>query len=440
VMRIPEAVQKIMAALEGAGYAAHCVGGCVRDSLLGRTPGDWDVTTSALPEQVLTLFGEGAIPTGLRHGTVTVRSEQGPVEVTTHRKDGDYLDCRRPSTVDFSASLEEDLARRDFTVNAMALDLRGRLTDPFGGREDLQRRVLRCVGDPESRFREDGLRIIRGLRFAAQLGVAVEEETAAAIERCRGLLGHIAAERLETELTKLLCGEYVLEVLLAWPEVLGVILPELLPAVGFDQRNRHHCYDLWEHTARVVAGVPADAVLRWSALLHDVGKVDTFTLDENGQGHFRGHGEHSYALAERALERLRMDHARRDEILALVRWHDAIPEPTERGVRRALCRHGEERLRRLLCLQRADNLAQAPAYRDRQQQLDQVEALLEAVLREEQCFSLAKLAVKGNDLLAVGMKGKAIGDMLQMLLNRVVDGDLPNQRDVLLQAAEEMRE
>ena len=439
-MTIPPPIQDIMRALEGAGHSAHCVGGCVRDTLLGRTPGDWDVTTSARPEAVMALFGDRAVPTGLLHGTVTVRTEAGGVEITTHRREGAYLDHRRPSTVDFSASLEEDLARRDFTVNAMAVDLRGILTDPFGGRRDLAAGVLRCVGEPERRFREDGLRIIRALRFAAQLDFVPAPETAAALRRCGHLLRLQAAERLEGELTRLLCGRRPLPVLLDYPLVLGEAVPELLPAVGFDQRNRHHCYDVWEHTARSVALAPPDPALRWTMLLHDLGKPETFSLDERGEGHFRGHGERSFRIAGAVLERLRAGRRLREAVLPLVRWHDAPLSATERGIRRALRRFGEEGLRRLIAVQRADNLAQAPAWRSRQAHLDQVETMLDLALREGQCFSLGQLAVDGRDLLALGLTGRQVGETLRRLLDEVVEGRLPNDKGLLLAAAEEMRE
>ena len=435
-MTIPDHVQDTLRRLEAAGHTAHCVGGCVRDTLLGRVPHDWDVTTSALPEAVAALFPR-CIPTGLRHGTVTVLTGGGPLEVTTHRKDGAYLDGRRPSAVDFSASLEEDLARRDFTVNAMALDLRGHLTDPFGGREDLAAGLLRCVGDPEARFREDGLRVVRGLRFAAQLGFSLEPETAAATRRCRSLLKKIAAERLEAELSRLLRGPALLPVLLDYPEVLGVMVPELLPTVGFDQRNVHHCYTVWEHSARAAAAVPPDPVLRWAMVLHDIGKPAVFSLGEDGQGHFYGHAQESARLAARGLQRLKMARAPRDAILTLVRWHDYPLDPQPKRIRRALGRFGEETFRRLIAVQRGDNLAQAPAFRDRQARLDAVEAALEAVIAEGQCFSLAQLAVNGRDLADLGLRGRAIGAALQFLLEEVVDGRLPNDRAALLSAVKE---
>ena len=235
----------MLEALEAAGCEAWCVGGCVRDLRLGRTPGDWDVTTNALPEQTLALFGDRATPTGLQHGTVTVRTPERAVEITTFRRDGDYRDHRRPEQVTFTTSLQEDLSRRDFTVNAMAMDLRGTFRDPFGGTADLEAGILRCVGEPDRRFREDALRMMRGLRFAADLAFSIEPRTAEGIHRCAALLAQIAPERIQVELTKLLTGRGAAEVLRAYPDVLGVFWPEILPMVGLDQRNRHHCYDVW---------------------------------------------------------------------------------------------------------------------------------------------------------------------------------------------------
>ena len=387
--RLPEAVREILEKLESAGYEAWCVGGAVRDLLLGREPGDWDAASSAPPEAVLDLFGADALPTGLRHGTVTVKTAGGRgVEVTTFRCDGTYSDRRRPDRVTFTSSLEEDLARRDFTVNAIALSRRGELADPFGGRADLAGRVLRAVGEPERRFGEDALRILRGLRFASRLGFALETGTAAALRRCAPLLGEIAPERVREELTGILCGEHVLEVLLAYPDVLGAVLPEILPCVGFDQHSVYHCYDVWEHTARAAAAVPPVPVLRWAMLLHDLGKPDAFFLDAEGRGHFHGHWRKSVEHSRAILDRLRFDNHSRQTILTLVERHDCELPLSEKSVRRNLARYGEEALRLLLEVKRADNLAQAEQYRDRQVLIRQWEDLLAMVLAEGGCFSL----------------------------------------------------
>ena len=344
----PAQVSAILERLEQAGFAAYAVGGCVRDTLLGRVPQDWDVATSARPEQTAALFAGRSIPTGLQHGTVTVRQEGLSVEVTTFRADGPYSDHRRPDAVYFSDSLAEDLCRRDLTVNAMAMDRRGVLTDLHGGREDLRRGLLRCVGEPDRRFDEDALRIMRTLRFASVLGFTVEERTAAALHRRAPLLGSIAAERLLSEMDRLLCGRYVLPVLLAYPDVLGVFLPELLPCVGFDQRNRHHLYDVWGHTSRAVAAVPPEPVLRWTMLLHDVGKPPCFTVDDRGVGHFYGHPKVSAELAETACRRLRMDKRTAHQVVTLVQWHDRDIPRTEKAIARAVHQLGEGTFRQLL--------------------------------------------------------------------------------------------
>ena len=437
---IPGPVREILETLEAAGHRAWCVGGCVRDALLGRIPEDWDVTTAARPEETMALFGGRAVPTGLRHGTVTVRTAAGGVEVTTLRRDGAYRDHRRPESVTFTDSLEEDLRRRDFTVNALTLDLRGTLQDPLGGRADLAAGVLRCVGDPDRRFDEDALRILRGARFAAQLGFAIHPDTAAAIHRNRALLGDIAPERIWTELKKLMTGAHAAEVLRAYPDVIGVFWPEVLPMVGFDQRNRHHCHDVWEHTLHALAAVPPEADLRLTVLLHDIGKPNCFTVDEKGQGHFYGHPAESARLAGEMLRRLRADNATTETVVRLVTWHDKNIPRTRSGVARALGKLGERDLRRLLDVKRADNLAQAPEYRSVQGEIDKAEAILDQLLAESACVSLRQLAVNGRDLLALGLSGPAVGRILRTLLDAVLDETLPNQRAALLAAAQNYKE
>ncbi len=437
---IPAPVRDILETLEAAGHRAWCVGGCVRDALLGRAPEDWDVTTAARPEETMALFGDRAVPTGLRHGTVTVRTAAGGVEVTTLRRDGAYRDHRRPESVTFTDSLEEDLRRRDFTVNALAVDLRGTLQDPLGGRADLAAGVLRCVGDPDRRFDEDALRILRGARFAAQLGFAIHPDTAAAIHRNRALLGDIAPERIWTELKKLVTGAHAAEVLRAYPDVIGVFWPEVLPMVGFDQRNRHHCHDVWEHTLHALAAVPPEVELRLAMLLHDIGKPNCFTVDEKGQGHFYGHPAESARLAGEMLRRLRADNATTETVVRLVTWHDKNIPRTRSGVARALGKLGERDLRRLLDVKRADNLAQAPEYRAVQGEIDKAEAILDQLLAEGACVSLRQLAVNGRDLLALGLSGPAVGRILRTLLDAVLDETLPNQRAALLAAARNYKE
>lgn len=435
--QIPAYVRESMLRLEAAGYPAYCVGGGVRDLLMGRTPQDWDVATAAPPEAVLELFAPESFPTGLRHGTVTVRAGGKSVEITTFRRDGTYSDSRHPDTVTFTDSLEEDLSRRDFTVNAIAMDARGEIQDPFGGREDLACELLRCVGEPERRLTEDALRIMRGLRFAAVLSFAVDGETEEAMRSCRDGLQRIAPERILSELERLILGPSAGEILLAYPDILGAVLPEILPAVGFWQHNKHHCFDVWEHSVRAMEAAPRDRLIRWTLLLHDLGKPDTFTRGEDGVGHFYSHGRRGEELAEQICRRLRMDSVSRETICRLVRIHDVEIPLTEKGIRRILRKLGEEDLRRLLQVKRCDNLAQHPAYLDRQAWLNQLEALLDLVLREDQCFSLAQLAVKGNDLLAIGMQGKEIGDTLNRLLDLVVEGKAENDKELLMTCVRE---
>lgn len=434
---IPREVCAVLQTLERAGHEAYIVGGCVRDILMGKPPHDWDVTTSALPEETMALFDHFAIPTGLRHGTVTVRSGKTACEVTTFRTDGDYPDHRHPAAVTFTRSLREDLQRRDLTVNAMAMDVHGTLHDPFGGQADIRRRVLRCVGEPERRFQEDALRILRTLRFSATLGFAIEADTHRSLRERRDDLRYVAAERVREELTKLLCGAEVLRVLLEDPQVLGVVLPEILPCVGFDQHNRHHCYDVWGHTAHAVAVAPSDPVLRWAMLLHDLGKPSCFTLDDRGVGHFHGHHRPSAEMAETVCRRLRFDRAAAQQICMLVRYHDRPIPLTERAIRRAMNQLGVEGLRQLCAVKRADNLAQHPGYRGRQREINEGEAIMDELLRKDACFSLKQLAVNGWDMAALGLEGPAIGQMLQTLLEAVMDGAADNDRDALLALAKE---
>lgn len=437
---LPKFVQAVLRRLETAGQEAWCVGGCVRDSLLGRMPEDWDVATSALPEQTMALFGTQAQPTGLRHGTVTVTLEGSRVEVTTFRVDGAYHDHRRPDQVTFTRSLEEDLRRRDFTINAMACNLHGELQDPFHGREDLAAGVLRCVEEPVRRFEEDALRIMRGLRFASGLGLQVEAETAAGIHHCAPLLAQIVPERIAKELMGLLVGDRADAVLREYPDVIGVFWPEILPMVGFDQRNRHHCYDVWEHTLHAMAYTPPDPIVRCTILLHDIGKPKSFTLDAEGHGHFRGHPLVSRDLADGMLRRLKVSNAFRETVTRLVEWHDRGICQDERSLRRALRTLGETDLRRLLVIKRADNLAQDPAFHQRQAELDWAESTLARLLKDHVCISLHDLSVNGKDLTEMGMRGPEVGSMLETLLSRVVDGELPNDSAVLLDTARQLRD
>lgn len=429
----PPHVAGVLRRLRDAGHAAYAVGGCVRDCMMGLAPVDYDVATSATPEEILRVFaGERVVETGVKHGTVTVLTDGAGVEVTTFRVDGTYSDARRPDAVTFTPSLPADLARRDFTVNAMAYDEReGLLIDPYGGAADVERRVIRCVGDPDTRFQEDALRILRALRFAAVLDFSIEAETAAALRRNAPLLEMVSAERVNIELCKLLCGKNARAVLLEYGDVLGVPIPEILPMQGFDQHNPYHIYDVWGHTAAAVGSAPPAVVLRLAALLHDVGKPPTFTLDEGG-GHFYGHAKQSAEMADAILRRLRFDTATRERVVLLVREHCGF-ELTERAVKRALNRLGPEAYFELAALMRADNLAQSPALRHRQAWIDEMEQLGREILEQEACFSLKDLSVRGDDLIAAGYApGPALGAALKLLLDAVIDGRAANEKAALL--------
>ena len=431
---IDPAAKRALELLRAAGHEAWLVGGCVRDLLMGDTPHDWDITTSALPEETKAVFsGFKTIDTGLKHGTVTVLIDGAPLELTTYRVDGEYSDNRHPGQVSFTRSLGEDLLRRDFTMNAVVYDPAVGIADPYGGRADISLGLIRCVGEPEKRFREDGLRILRALRFSAVLGFEIEKSTAAAVHGERELLKNISAERVREELTKLLCGKNAGAVLRQYADVLAVPVPEITPMAGFEQHNVHHCFDVWEHTIAAVESAPPEPVLRWAALLHDVGKPGTFSLDEEGVGHFYGHAPRSAEIADEIMSRLRFDNGSRERIVALVRHHDGPLEADAKFIRRRLNKLGEQGFFELLALCRADNMAQAPEYRYRQRHYDQVEAIARDILAGDSCFTLKDLAVNGRDLMALGYKGRDIGRALDMLLEAVMDERAENEKAALLE-------
>ncbi len=434
---LPSYVEAALSRLHQAGFEAWIVGGCVRDALLGRVPEDFDLTTSARPEQIQAVFSECRLhDTGIRHGTVTVVLEGEPLEITTYRVDGSYSDARHPDGVTFTSSLKEDAARRDFTINAMAYAPQKGLQDFFGGQADLKEGILRCVGEPEKRFREDALRILRALRFASVLGFSLEEGTADAVHRCKEQIKEVSVERISVELEKLLCGKNAGSVLLTFPDVFGVILPELLPMVGFCQHNSHHCYDLLTHTAVSVDAAPPRFPLRLAMLLHDVGKPECFSMGEDGEGHFYGHAHRSMELAEEILKRLRIRRKTREEVCQLIRYHDAVLPLEPKLLRRWLSKLGEELFWELLAVQRADTMALAPSFCTRKEALDRVEESMHSILAETPCLRVRDLAVGGRELLAMGFSGKVIGETLQNLLQFVQDGVIVNEKNAILQFIE----
>ena len=434
-IRIPAGAEQILHRLEEKGFEAYVVGGCVRDSLLGREPHDWDITTSATPQQVKQIFPR-TVDTGLKHGTVTVLLDREPYEVTTYRIDGDYLDGRHPSGVTFTRNLREDLQRRDFTINAMAYsDSRG-LQDCFGGLADLEKGLIRAVGDPEKRFGEDALRIMRAVRFAAQLGYAVEEETLRAMKALAPTLSRISAERIAAELEKLLVSPHPEMIRMAWESgITAVVLPEFDRCMETTQNNPHHCYSVGEHTIHSLMEARRDRILRLAMLLHDFGKPACKTTDDKGIDHFYGHPEKSAALANQILRRLKYDNDTRRAVVRLVRFHDRKVRLTKPGVRKAVMEIGEDLFPLFLEVKDADLYAQSLYQRqEKVEEMAEIRRLYAQILEAGDCLSLRDLAVSGDDLIAAGMQpGKELGRVLQDMLRDVVDVPAHNDRDYLLQ-------
>ncbi len=436
LIKAPSGALSLLERLENAGFSAYIVGGCVRNALLGITPDDFDITTSARPEETEKVFSElRTVETGIKHGTVTVILDGEPYEITTFRADGEYSDGRHPESVSYSDNLETDLARRDFTVNAMAYSPKRGLIDIFGGRKDLENRVLRAVGDPSERFTEDALRILRALRFASVYGFKIEKETAASAKRLAKRISLLSGERVFSELKKLLMGDFCEQVLLEFPEIIYEALPELRPSVGFDQHSPHHVYDVYTHSVKAAAYSPKDASLRLSALLHDVGKPETFAIGKDGAGHFYGHSEASVRLAEQALLRLKADNCTLSTVRTLIKYHDTVLPTDEKSVKRWLNKLTPNGLLQLLELKRADNMAQvleperSEICQNRLAGYGEIRTAIEKINAEDACFSLKQLAVNGDDLAELGVpRSKEMGKALSLILEAVISGEVKNTR------------
>lgn len=432
---MPNGAALILAMLKRCGFDAYVVGGCVRDSLLGLKPKDWDICTSALPEQVEDIFKDNRIiETGLKHGTVTIVMDDGQYEVTTFRTDGAYSDCRRPDNVTFVRNVEDDLARRDFTINALAYDGNGQLIDLYGGTYHLEQGIISCVGNSDDRFNEDALRIMRALRFASVYGFKIADETAVAIHKNAKLLNNIAVERINVELCKLLCGKGALQILLDYNDIIATIIPEFKPCIGFDQNNRYHQYTVYDHIAHAVDNYKGvDITVKLALFFHDIGKPTCYTEDENG-GHFHGHGIPSRDIAEQILQRLRFDNKTQKDVTELVLYHDSVIEPTPKTVKRWLNKIGEEQLLRLLDIRMADILAHAEGTQEsRIKRCVAVRELMNSIISEEQCFAIKDLLIRGADILNLGVpQSKLVGEILNHLLDRVISGELDNKREVLI--------
>lgn len=432
-MQIPQKAETVFELLEKNAYECYLVGGCTRDMLMGKQSHDIDITTNATPEEIKEVFRSyHTLSIGEKHGTVTVMLEGEPIEITTYRKESAYSDGRHPDSVAFTRSINDDLSRRDFTVNAIAYSPNKGIVDPFGGHSDIKSKVLRCVGNPAERFREDSLRILRGLRFASTLGFTVDYETEKAMYTCRELISIVSPERIFTEISKLLCGKNAGKVISRYSDILSVALPEIKEMKGFDQHNFHHIYDVLGHTARVVDSVYPAVYLRLAALFHDCGKPDCFSIDENGVGHFYSHASISARKTDEALKRLRCDNATREKVVKLVKIHDTPIEPDSRVIKKKLQKYGEEVFFDLIKLQRADNMGLSPDFLYRQETYNKLEETARQIIEENQCFSLKDLAINGNDMLELGLRGKDIGLALDELLKAVIDEKCENDKESLL--------
>lgn len=438
---IPSYCKKVINLLQNCGFEAYIVGGCVRDSLMGKTPNDYDVTTNATPQEMLECFkGQRVVETGLKHGTVTVVIDNQNIEVTTYRIDGEYQDNRHPKSVNFTKNLKEDLKRRDFTVNALAFNEKSGLVDLFDGEKDIKKGIIKCVGEPDKRFSEDGLRILRALRFSSVLGFEIDEETAKSIHKNKNLLKNISVERIFVEFKKLLCGKNAENVLLKFKDVIAVFIPEITPCFDFDQHTKYHCYDIYTHIIKTVSSIAPEEKLRLSAFFHDIGKPQVYFTDENGVGHFYGHNKSSKKITRDVLDRLKCDNETKNFVLEMVYYHDVDVVTTEKAVKRFLNKTSPEFLRQLIEIKRADAAAHAPQYRDREEYLNALLSILEKIENEKQCFSLKDLDLNGSDLIENGfVEGEQIGKVINYALESVINGEVKNKKDELIKLVIEKR-
>lgn len=439
-IKIPSGANEIIHTLQDKGYEAYLVGGCVRDSILKRTIHDYDITTSATPDEMLEIFkGKRIIETGLQHGTITIIIDGEPYEVTTYRIDGNYSDNRRPDKVTFTKSLKEDLKRRDFTINAMAYNDEVGLVDPFNGMEDIKYHKIQCVGKPEDRFAEDALRILRAIRFASQLSFVLEPNTDYVLHKMYQNLENISVERINSEFCKIAASSNFCVQMVLYSDVLSLFIPEIKDMFGFQQNNPYHMYDVWNHTVHAIEYCESDdLVTRLAVFFHDIGKPHCYQDGEDGIRHFKGHGRVSADMTDKIMKRLRFDNDTREKVVQLVYYHDATFEVGKKYVKRWLNKIGEEQFRRLLNVRRADIKAQADINQETKlQKIDNIGYILEEVLQDDECFSLKDLAVNGKDLITIGYKpGKEIGNVLNCLLQLVIEGIYPNEKDELLKYVE----
>ena len=437
-INLPDDIQEIMSVIREYGATSYVVGGCVRDSILGREPHDWDICTPALPGELLVEFeekGYRVIPTGLQHGTITVNLNGNNYEITTFRRDGDYSDGRHPDTVEFTSDLIYDLERRDFTINAMAYNPEEGLVDPFNGCRDIQNRIIRCVGNPDDRFQEDGLRILRALRFSCQLNFVIDETTGRAMLDNKELISNVSMERINTEFIKIINAEYVFSFpFYSYNKIISQFIPEVVPMVSFDQHNPYHYLDVFAHSCQVLTICRiynADLITKLAAFFHDIGKPHCYQDDKNGIRHFKGHGKISADMTDVIMCRLKFDNDTREKVVQLVYYHDSSFGVGKKYVRRWLNKIGTEQFKRLLVLRRADIMGHSELQRDEKiQKLNAVEKCLEAVLEEKPAFSIKDLEINGEDIMKYMLmdEGPQVGYWLKHILELVIDGKVKNDR------------
>ncbi len=432
-IKLPSEVKLILNHFKESGYEAFCVGGAVRDSLMGNEPGDWDITTNATPDETANIFKNyKIIETGIKHGTVTVIIDKKPYEITTYRIDGEYEDNRHPGNVIFTRNLKDDLARRDFTVNAIAYNPDAGIVDFYDGQSHIYNSIIKTVGDPDKRFNGDGLRIMRALRFAATLGFEIDCETASAIHRNKDLLKNISAERINIELSKLVCGKNAFNILMEYPDVLSVVIPEIAPAISFKQYGKKHAYNVWEHICHTVDTIPSDRILRLTMLLHDLGKVPTHALNDKGDSTFKKHAPIGGEMAREILTRLKFDKKTINRVSFLVSYHDFEPTESKIELKHHLKTKTPDDIRTLLVIKKSDRGALSESYRDISEATAQTLRWLDEIERNNECCTINQLAVNGNDLIAQGITGEKVGETLNYLLDSVIEEKVTNDKSALL--------
>ena len=433
MIKFDERANKAVEMLQQSGFEAFFVGGCVRDGLMGKELHDFDITTNALPKQICDVFkGFETIEVGIEFGTVVVIVDGLSIEITTYRKESEYLDNRHPSMLTFSASLDADLSRRDFTINALAYNTQCGIVDHFGGLDDIKNKKIRCIGNPDERFKEDALRILRALRFASVLGFEIDDEIKNAMQKNKELLKNISGERIFEELCKMIVGKNIKDVLINYVDVLAVVIPELLLMKNFDQKNIWHIYDVLTHTAVAVSSAKEDCIIRIALLFHDIGKPKSFFIDEKGVGHFYGHPKISKQIAEKNLTKLKVSNKIKNHILLLVENHDITMNVDEISIKKLLSKFGEQVFDELVKIHKCDLLAQNPKFHYLLKNYDQIEKLKKLIIAENQCYLSKDLKISGTDIKKLGLNGKEVGKALELCLRNVIENELKNEKEDLI--------